>query len=197
MQTKRVKKTNKKIFVRDTAAGLFLKHGYRGTTMDLVAEATGLNKGTLYFYYKSKAEILYEIYDLCGTLIVGRTTIDDSTQSPIDAVRALVTGIIQTICEHQTETTVYFRQEPWLADILNDEQLASVRMKQRAVGSNCMRVFESAMKAGAIRKVPVEDCYHALLGITSWAHRWIKPNSSPDDIAERLSTILVDGLRTR
>lgn len=197
MATQRQNKTNKKVLIRDTAANLFLQHGYRGTTMDVIADAMHLNKGTLYFYYKSKAELLYEIFDLCGTLIVGRTTIDDRMITPIEGIKALVKGIIQTIYEHQVETTVYFRQEPWLADVLDEQQFASVHMKQKAVFTNCRRVFERAIKAGEIRNVPIEDCFHVLLGVTSWAHRWIKPTSSPDDIAERLSAIFIDGLRAR
>lgn len=197
MATQRRKRTNKKVFVRDTAARLFMEHGYRGTTMDLVAEATGLNKGTLYFYYKSKAEILYEIYDLCGTLIVGRTTLDETSLTPVEGIRALVDALIQTIYEHQVETTVYFRQEAWLAHVLDEQQLASVRMKQRAFNNNCRRVFERAREAGAIGDFTVDDCFHVFLGATSWAYRWIKKTSSPDDIADRMANILIDGMRVR
>jgi TetR/AcrR family transcriptional regulator, cholesterol catabolism regulator len=197
MATQRRKRTNKKAFVRDTAAKLFMDHGYRGTTMDLVAETTGLNKGTLYFYYKSKAEILYEIYDLCGTLIVGRTTLEEKTLSPLDGVRALVRAIIQTVYEHQIETTVYFRQEAWLGDVLDEQQLASVRMKQKAFNNNCKRVFDRAKAAGVIADLPTEDYFHVFLGATSWAYRWIKKSSSPEDIAERMSNILIDGMRVR
>jgi AcrR family transcriptional regulator len=41
----------------------FTKHGISGTTMDGIAQAAGVAKGTVYLYYKSKEEIFRQILD--------------------------------------------------------------------------------------------------------------------------------------
>ena len=41
----------------------FSKHGLAGTTMDGIAKAAGVAKGTVYLYYKSKEDILRQILD--------------------------------------------------------------------------------------------------------------------------------------
>ena len=41
----------------------FSKHGLAGTTMDGIAQAAGVAKGTVYLYYKSKEEIFRQILD--------------------------------------------------------------------------------------------------------------------------------------
>ena len=41
----------------------FTKHGISGTTMDGIAQAAGVAKGTVYLYYKSKDEIFRQILD--------------------------------------------------------------------------------------------------------------------------------------
>jgi AcrR family transcriptional regulator len=41
----------------------FTKHGLEGTTMDGIAQAAGVAKGTVYLYYKSKEEIFRQILD--------------------------------------------------------------------------------------------------------------------------------------
>jgi AcrR family transcriptional regulator len=41
----------------------FTKHGLAGTTMDGIAQAAGVAKGTVYLYYKSKEEIFRQILD--------------------------------------------------------------------------------------------------------------------------------------
>lgn len=40
---------------------LFLKKGYRGTTVDAIAHAAGVTKGALYFHFRSKEDILLEM----------------------------------------------------------------------------------------------------------------------------------------
>jgi TetR/AcrR family transcriptional regulator, cholesterol catabolism regulator len=192
----RQKRSNKRVLVRDTAARFFMEQGYQGTSMDQIAAATGLNKGTLYFYFKSKADILFEIYDMSGKLIVERTRIEDESADALDDIRALMSAIIVTIFEHQVETAVYFREEAWLQNVLTEPQLATVRATQREFNANCTRVFDRAKAAGAIRDLPTADYFHVMLGATSGAYRWIKKKSSPDDIAARIADILIDGMRT-
>lgn len=44
------------------AAGLFAEHGVDATTMDAIAEATGIPRATLYYYFSSKEEILAYVF---------------------------------------------------------------------------------------------------------------------------------------
>jgi AcrR family transcriptional regulator len=41
---------------------LFLANGYRGTSVKQITEAAGIGRGTLYWYFKSKEEILESIF---------------------------------------------------------------------------------------------------------------------------------------
>lgn len=42
----------------ESATGLFVRFGYRKTSMDEVARAAGVAKGTVYLYYQNKAELV-------------------------------------------------------------------------------------------------------------------------------------------
>lgn len=44
--------------ILQAAARLFVQHGYRKASVDEIARQAGLAKGTIYLYFKSKAEIL-------------------------------------------------------------------------------------------------------------------------------------------
>jgi AcrR family transcriptional regulator len=48
--------------IMQTALEIFSKNGYRGTTMDDIAKELGVSKGALYSYFKSKDDILKEIF---------------------------------------------------------------------------------------------------------------------------------------
>src|ERR1700676_4714372 len=43
------------------AAKLFADTGYAATTMDVLSEVTEMNKASLYYYFGSKCDILFEV----------------------------------------------------------------------------------------------------------------------------------------
>jgi AcrR family transcriptional regulator len=45
----------------DSASKLFFELGYSTTSMDEIAAKIGVTKGTIYLYFKSKDEVLYEV----------------------------------------------------------------------------------------------------------------------------------------
>ncbi|HIG61557.1 MAG TPA: TetR/AcrR family transcriptional regulator [Gammaproteobacteria bacterium] len=47
--------------VMTAARTLFVTHGYEYTSMAQIAKAAGLTKGTIYFYFKDKAELLFRL----------------------------------------------------------------------------------------------------------------------------------------
>ena len=45
------------------ALTLFITQGYHATTVEEIAQAAGLTKGAVYFYFKSKANVLKALLD--------------------------------------------------------------------------------------------------------------------------------------
>lgn len=54
------------------ARGLFVAQGYRHTAVDEIAEAAGLTKGAVYFYFRNKEALLLALLDRVETVLVGR-----------------------------------------------------------------------------------------------------------------------------
>jgi len=51
-------KVRKRLRMLEAATELFVKQGYRKTSVDEVAEAAGVAKGTVYLYFRTKADLL-------------------------------------------------------------------------------------------------------------------------------------------
>ncbi len=49
--------------ILDSATHLFVERGYEDTTVDEIAKHAGLSKGAIYWYFKSKLEILFALTD--------------------------------------------------------------------------------------------------------------------------------------
>lgn len=72
----------------DAAERLFFTRGPGPTTMEEIAEAAELSKGTLYLYFKSKEDIQYEV-SLRGANLL-KTLMEEKTSSAHDGLEALL-----------------------------------------------------------------------------------------------------------
>jgi AcrR family transcriptional regulator len=51
--------------ILDAAAKMFIAQGYENSSVDDIAKLAGLSKGSIYWYFRSKLEILFELNDRC------------------------------------------------------------------------------------------------------------------------------------
>lgn len=56
----------------EASTRLFLANGYRGTSVKEITEAAGIGRGTLYWYFKSKDEILVTIFKRFDALLLDK-----------------------------------------------------------------------------------------------------------------------------
>lgn len=72
----RTKKEQREISVTkllEAALGFFVTEGYRGTTIERIANAAGLTKGAVYFYFRSKAGVLMRLLEWAEESIIDPT----------------------------------------------------------------------------------------------------------------------------
>ena len=61
--TSRMTGDARRVQIREVAADLFDRSGYRDTSMDKIAEEVGIKKASLYYYFPSKDRLLIEMHD--------------------------------------------------------------------------------------------------------------------------------------
>lgn len=59
--SRRSRKRDTHAAILRAAADLFAEHGYNGTSLDDVAEAAGVSKGTIFYNYKNKADLFEQL----------------------------------------------------------------------------------------------------------------------------------------
>ena len=75
--------------ILNAATELFSQGGYHGVTVDAIAQRAGISKGNLYWYFKSKQEILQLLFDDVGIrLFWPFVEIMESDRSPRDKLLA-------------------------------------------------------------------------------------------------------------
>ena len=177
-----------------TAARLFKEKGYRATTLEDIAAAVGMLKGSLYYYIRSKEELLYlvvrdpirQVYSELEAIVVADLPFNEK--------------IARAIANHMT---VFHLHYPHIAVYLHDYRHLMDKLEQNVIETpkQYQRLWDALLRqgiaAGEIRgDIDVTMAGYALLGMCNWAYRWYNPRGrlSPQEIAEVFTKIALQGL---
>jgi len=177
------------------AALLFLESGYRGTSMGTISDRVGIAKPTLYHYWRSKEDILYEINkQFIHPLLEQQRSYAHRDVRPDDQLRWCVRDMMESL----NDDPGYVRSFIEHGRELSDERSREVRQ----IGREHRELIEQAIKdgigQGMFRRVNPTIAAYALLGVASWAAFWFQPGGplNAHAVADELSDIVLNGLRT-
>ena len=92
--------------ILDAARTVFARHGFAGTTMELIARAADVAKGTLYLYYPSKSAIY------SAAVVEGLRELANETSRVLesgDAIRTILRAFFLTRLRYFEERVDFFR----------------------------------------------------------------------------------------
>jgi AcrR family transcriptional regulator len=177
------------------AALLFLESGYRGTSMGAIANRVGIAKPTLYHYWRSKEDILYEIHkQFIQPLLDTQRSYAERELRPDDQLRRCVGDMMESL----NDDPGYVRSFIEHGRELSDERSREVRQIGREHRELVEKAIKDGVDQGMFRKVNPTIAAYALLGVASWAAFWFQPGGplNAETVAEELSDIILNGLRT-
>ncbi|RMF19500.1 MAG: TetR/AcrR family transcriptional regulator [Deltaproteobacteria bacterium] len=103
-----VDKQKKAAEIADAALEVFRQRGYHATRMTDVAEAAGVGKGTLYEYFRNKADILHASFDsFFEAFEQGALEAIGNAGGPGDRLLALVRFALSHVREWERHCSVY------------------------------------------------------------------------------------------
>lgn len=126
--TENGRRRNRRTDVLEAAIEVFCRKGYSASSVQDVADSVGVLKGSLYYYIKSKEELLAEIVDDVHQR--SRRILDDVVAldvPPLERVRTYIERHVEWYLEHVEEVTVYFRDWRYLTG----ERLALAAERRR------------------------------------------------------------------
>lgn len=132
-------------YIFDAAAEIFTRKGYHKTTVEEIAAAIGVSKGTIYYYFKNKEElylaIIREGIDHFHKQLVKAA---ESTIEPRDKIRKLIRGHF-VFCEKEKNLVFLFIKELSNTEF-NREILTGMLAK-------CLQVYRNVIEEGIAGKV--------------------------------------------
>lgn len=184
-----------RIEILKAAAGAFRRLGFHGASVEEIAKALGMKKGNLYYYFRTKEEILFACHQYSlDRLLDVLEQVERDDRPPDSQLRALIVTFVHTILDDLHGTALFLDLEALTPAHL---RLAIARRDQFDRGVR--RVIQRGIDWGTFAPhIDPKLVSFALLGAVNWIPRWYSPDgpSTSQEIADRFAEYLVGGLRS-
>jgi AcrR family transcriptional regulator len=174
------------------SARLFRGKGYRATTMEDIAAELNVTKPALYYYIKTKNDLLYAICESAiERLMEGVRQIMVAPDDVQERLRKLIHWHVSMFSEHGDVITVYLAEESELPE----DKRTFIRSLSREYETLYRELLEQGIKEGKFRKMDVPMVVRAISGMCNWLFAWYKPDgaSTADQIAGIFHDLILEG----
>jgi AcrR family transcriptional regulator len=174
------------------AARLFAEKGYHGTSTGDLAEAMGVQKGSLYAHISSKADLLWEVADEGAAAFHAALDAVPEQVSPSERIRLALRAHLRVVAEQLDVATVFVREWRYLEGERLDEFVA----ERRRYEERFRALFRDGRELGELR-ADLDDGTAALLALSAanWAYTWLRAGTDTDALADTFFHDLLEGMR--
>jgi TetR/AcrR family transcriptional regulator len=187
------KTRQRRVEILKSAAAAFRRRGYHGASMGEIAQALRMTKGSLYYYFENKEEILFFCHDYSlDILLEGLERVETAGGTPPQKLRSLVESFVHHILDdlRGTALTLDFQA-------LSAPRLRRVIAKRDRFDRGIRRLLQEGMDAGAFAPGDPKLLTFAILGAVNWIPRWFDPTgpATSEQIGRAFADYLVAGLQ--
>lgn len=179
--------------IRAAALRIFRRKGYDGASMQEIADAVGLYKGSLYYYVASKEELLVRLFEgRAGQVLAEISAAASGPGRPRERLRAMTRAYVLGVLRNLDSVHVYVREE----HSLPPAALQQVHREQQAMRELFESVIADGTRRGDFSERDPKLAALAVLGMCTWVHRWYRPRARlteagiADDYAARAVRML-------
>lgn len=180
--------------IKENAARLFAERGVAGTTLQDIADATGLTRQAVYHYVASKddlfAQLVSEIADQPAQLLREINALTDL--SPTAKLRRMA----QTLALHQMADPDRFRLMIRSESDLPEHLAKSYRASRRRVLKELVEVIDGGIADGSFRNVNARTAALGVIGMLNWIAWWHQEGGDDQETADQLAEMAVRTVRS-
>ncbi|WP_300007522.1 TetR/AcrR family transcriptional regulator [Pseudonocardia sp.] len=178
----------------DHAVRLFAERGFAGTSLQDIADAMGVTRPALYYYVRSKDELLAKLAaDVAGGSAAEMAEL--AARTDLDAVgklRGIARLTVSRLAHQPDRFRLLIRSEAELPPELAESYDAN----RRAVLRTVVEVVEEGVVAGQLRPVDARVAALAVIGMCNWVAWWFRPGRDDvDAVADQIADMALAALQ--
>jgi TetR/AcrR family transcriptional regulator, cholesterol catabolism regulator len=183
------------------AAGrVFLARGYRATSFRDIAEAIGVDRASLYYYFESKHDLFRAATsEAVARNIAEAEEIAHSAAAPAEQLTAIVRRLLESYTDRDYPYMFIFLQEDvnQISEDSDDEWAREMndfsRRYERAITTI---LVEGVMRGEFQLAGPPHVLTKALIGMANWTHRWYRADGplTAAEIADTFARTFLNGI---
>jgi AcrR family transcriptional regulator len=175
-----------------TAARLFAEKGYHGTSIGELAQAMGMQKGSLYAHIETKEDLLWEVAREGAEAFHAALDAVPEDGPAVERIRTALRAHLRVVSEQLDVATVFVREWRYLEGPRRDRFLA----ERRRYEERFRALFDEGVERGELR-TDLDEATAVLLTLSAanWAYTWLRPGGETDELADRFTALLLEGIR--
>ncbi|KRF00966.1 hypothetical protein ASG88_11240 [Nocardioides sp. Soil777] len=178
------------------AGKLFAEKGFLATTIRDIADAAGIQSGSLYYHFESKESMVEElIRDYWSTLLEHYRTVIDADLGATETARGLIRASVLLLDECELALRLMLNDWNYLAEIFPfmEERLEECR-------DLWLDTLNRGVSAGEFNpSVDAVITYRTIMSSVSGTARWFRPGGklSVEALADEMAAVFMDGIVAR
>ena len=179
----------------NTSISLFERKGFAETSIQDIVNSLGVTKGTFYYYFSSKEELLLNIHlDYINGLIERQEEIlDCSGKTSRQKIQDLASLLIGDIRTKGLSAKVFFRE----LKLLSEDKLKEIVPKRNQFRVNIEELIKQGMEKGELRSdMNPTIVTFGILGILNWSYHWFNPDGAmtENEVANLFVEMIMTGI---
>ena len=180
--------------ILEAAARVFHEKGYESTSIQDIADAVGILKGSLYYYITSKEDLLFEIIQ--GVHEEALKNLERTSELEGEAIQKIRAFVVVHVTHNATnlvKMAVFFQD----FRSLNGKR-REIIVQERDLYDNFLRdLIRQGQEEGTVcPDIEPKLAAITVLGMMNWIYQWYRPGGefSATDIANAYADFVVAGL---
>lgn len=177
----------------ELSAEIFADKGYHNTSIRDIARASGVSLAGLYYYFRSKEELLFRIQErLLRTVLDDLRRRLDHVHDPRERLRILVHNHLRVFAQRRPAMKVLVHEY----DSLTGEHREHIRALRHEYMEACLAILRDVRRfSGSGDAEVLRVAAFALFGMMNWTTTWYRPERdvSVDRLAEQIYRLFLGG----
>jgi len=174
---------------------LFEEKEFSQTSIQDIVEVLDVTKGTFYYYFSSKEQLLMDIHlqYIDNLLLRQKKIYDNSSLKNKEKLEQTIQMLISDIKEKGSSGRVFFRE----IRHLNNTNILQIKEKRNKFRLKIENVVQEGIKVKEFKtELPADMITFGILGLTNYSYNWFDPSGeiSPDELARIFSNMIFHGI---